>query len=165
MSYELFEQYMKENDALDDYDMDGAYKLYQKYYKVLSSKYLKNWMEKYVNDKNQKVLYYMYTFTLKPEADKVRAKEYIESIANRQENLNIRELAYCIEHPDTNMHFHVLIGSTRALRVDAFKQYQKNYGFVQRSRKIGSTSIQIADYISKDTIPIYLIKDGKRVYA
>lgn len=158
MSYELFKEYLQENNLLDDYDPDGAYLLYQKYSKVLSSKYLDTWIKKYSEEKNRKVLYYMYTFTLKPEADPLKAEEYIKNIVLRKENLNLHELAYAKEHVDTNLHFHVLLGSYRSIRTDAFKQYSQNFGFVHRSRKIGSENIQIVDYISKETNPIYLLK-------
>lgn len=114
--------------------------------------------KRYVNERQQKVMYYLYTFTLKDKSLFDKAKSYIESIQNRRENLNIVELSYVVEHEDTNVHFHVMIGSTRAIRTDAFKQYASKYGFIKRSKKISSENIQIVDYMSKENTPIVLIK-------
>lgn len=116
--------------------------------------------KKYISDnKPKQTLYYMYTFTLKPNADADKAKQYIESTKNRKEALNLVDLAYSEEHVDTNHHFHVLIGSTRKIRSDAFKQYAQSYGHIKRSRKISDTKVQILDYITKENTVKWLIRD------
>lgn len=109
--------------------------------------------------KEREPLYYMYTFTLKPGADPDKARLYIESTKNRKDSLNIIDLAYSEEHIESNHHFHLLLGSTRKIRSDAFKQYTQSYGFVKRSRKVSDTKVQIVDYITKENTLKWLIKD------
>jgi len=149
---------MASNDQLDDHDLEGSYALYKEYKDILTSRYLQSWIIRYSDEKHQKVLYYLYTFTLKPDADSKKAEEYIKSIAKRKANLNLVELAYCVEHAESNKHFHVMIGATRSIRTDAFKQYSQIYGKINRSRKVSEESIQIVDYLTKESDIIYLIK-------
>ena len=116
--------------------------------------------KKFISETKEKdPLYYMYTFTLKPGADPDKARQYLESTVNRKESLNIIDLAYSEEHINTNHHFHMLLGSTRNIRSDAFKQYTQSYGFVKRSRKVSDTNVQIVDYITKENTLKWLIKN------
>lgn len=126
------------------------------------SKYLSGYV-KHVQRNNREVSYYLYTFTLKPNADHEGAHNYILGIANRIDNLELHEVAYVIEHEDTNKHYHVMIGSYRCIRSDAFKHYASKYGFVHRSKKISKNNIQIQDYMTKENIPQFIVKDGKKI--
>jgi len=168
MNYELFKQTIKKIEALDLDTEEGKemnYVLYTKYLMKCTPKLYMTYAKKYYAEESKETLYYMYTFTTKIGIDFVKAQNYILSIVNRKENLNMTDFAYSIEHEQTNKHFHVLIGSTRAIRTDAFKQYASQYGFVNRSRKIGKTPIQIVDYISKENPITWLLKDGKSANA
>jgi len=103
-------------------------------------------------------LYQMFTFTTDPDKQNREAQEeYIKSILKRKQNLDIFSLWYCVEHEDTNLHFHVGIGAYRSIPPDAFKQYAKIYGSVKKSKKISENSDGISDYTTKEVNSIKLL--------
>jgi len=163
--YSSFCEFMKKNDELDDYDRDGAIALYKEYLSNLSIPTFTKFLKEYAKSKAPKVLkYQLFTFTTKPEkrlpADKIKQLAYILSIVKRKDNLQINDLAYTIEHENDNLHYHIALSSVRSIPADAFKQFATNFGFINKSKKETSKSGSIDDYISKENIPIYLIKDG-----
>lgn len=163
ISYDTFQKVMLKNRELwDKEDNTGCINLYLEYILPLGPKLYEQYVKRYTAEHTpKKVLYYFFTFTLKPGVDASKAELYVNGIRHRKENLSLYDLAYCIEHENTNKHFHVLIGSTRAIRSDAFKHYAQNFGFVHRSKRVSDTDIQIADYMSKENTIYWLIRNGK----
>lgn len=149
---------------LDDYDRDGAFLLYQMYLSHMAPKdyitHQNRWMKQHAP---KDLIYQMFTFTTDPSKQDLNAQEeYIRSILKRKENLEIFNLAYCKEHEDTNLHFHVFIGAFKSIPPDAFKQYKFKFGSVKKS-KMTRNADGIVDYITKDTPRTDLIIDGKIV--
>lgn len=163
ISYDEFVKLMAKNKELwDADDREGCINLYLTYIAPLGHKLFDLYQKRYTAEHvPKKVVYYFFTFTLKPGADAEKAELYINGIRHRMENLSLYDLAYCIEHEATNKHFHVMIGAYRAIRSDAFKHYAQIYGFVHRSNRISQTDIQIVDYMTKENSIYWLIKDGK----
>lgn len=157
MSYSQFCLIMQEcinADSSDEHIVLGM-----KIFNTFTPKQVGAYTQKYYDANRPKpILYQMFTFTTDIlKQDRQAQEDYIKSIVKRKENLQLTELWYCVEHEDTNLHFHVGLGSYKSIPPDAFKQYKKLYGFVQKSKKISINSEGVSDYISKEMESIKLL--------
>lgn len=154
MSYQDFCDYMRENDLIDEFDREKANELYKLYLGNMKPSDFVKFQRQWIKDNQPKELkYQMFTFTTDPSKQDLQAQEeYIKSILKRKENLQLFLLSYCIEHIDSNAHFHVVLGSYKSIPADAFKQYSKNFGIVYKSKKVSRNVDGLADYITKETV-------------
>lgn len=105
----------------------------------------------------QKTYQYLVTFTLDPTKhptvtqaleDKIQA--YIESQADRPA-LQVTSLTYVRElHKSGRPHWHAKFLTTKAIRTDAFTQYNKIYGKTDISRSKHTNGQHIDLYINKE---------------
>lgn len=156
MSYETFSLWMKKIQTTDDdSELLSLYKLIEK----ISPKTFYNYTLKYhESNKPKPILYQLFTFTTAPaKQNSVAQEDYIKSILKRKDNLQLTSLWYCIEHKDTNLHYHVGLGSYKSIPPDAFKQYKQNFGNVNKSRKITLNSDGSSDYTNKENTSIKLL--------
>lgn len=170
MSYERFVEFMKLNDQLDDYDREGAHELYKQYLQEMTPSQLTKYLKRYAESNKPKAIrWQMFTFTTRPDkrlpADQIAQVAYINSILKRKDNLQLNDLSYCIEHEDSNLHYHIALSSFRSIPPDAFKQFAKNFGFVKKSSKMSRNADGIADYITKESSRIDLMINGEVVNA
>lgn len=103
----------------------------------------------------QKTYQYMVTFTVDPakhpEIPEDKIETYIESQADRPA-LCVEHLSYVKEkHKNGRSHWHAKFITTRAIRTDAFTQYNKIYG---------KTDISRSKHTNGQHIDIYLNKEG-----
>jgi len=158
MSYELFTQWMDKLQLIDEHDRESLLEAFEPI-RGISPKDFSTYTKKYyISHKPKPLLYQMFTFTTDPaKADYAAQEEYIKSILKRKENLSLTELWYAIEHKETNFHIHVVLASTKSIPPDAFKQYKKNWGSVQKSKLESSNSSALTDYLSKESKIIKLL--------
>lgn len=161
-TYEEFKKNVLLNDKfLDEGDTVSAINLQLEYFFKLSPKTYKEYMKHYVSELAKPNYYCLYTFTMKPQADPEKARQYVYSIQNRIESLQLVNVMVCEEHADTNRHWHVAVQAKKSLRSDVFKHYALNYGFVHASMRKKTNFIQMSDYITKEGDYKYLVKDSK----
>lgn len=98
--------------------------------------------------KRHTVYKYMVTFTTRPDA-KEGSLEFLETQAFR-ECLGIILFEYCVEHPDTNLHYHALIHTTKPLLKSSFKWWIQNRGTVKIDKVTPGTEGNTLSYLHKE---------------
>lgn len=104
---------------------------------------------------------YLITFTIDPKkhpdiTDQLcrDIEDYIIKQPNRTA-LHIKNMSYVKEmHKNGRPHWHTCVTTTRAIRSDAFRQYERVYGNVDISRNKHTNDADILAYMSKDSDPI-----------
>lgn len=91
---------------------------------------------------------YMVTFTCRPDA-RVGSKEFLESQAYR-ECLGVILFQYCIEHEDSNLHYHAIIHTTKPLLKSSFKWWVEHRGHVKIDKITPGTDGNTNSYTLKD---------------
>lgn len=104
----------------------------------------------YVKQQRQlaQVYKYMVTFTTRPDA-REGSLEFLESQAYR-ECLGITYFEYAIEHPDSNLHYHVMIHTTKPLLKSSFKWWIQNRGTVKIDKVTKGTDGNTLCYLKKE---------------
>jgi len=142
-----FSGYSKEiQDYLVDYHTQCTDTDWLKSLMKSQSKYLKE---------RQNVYKYMVTFTTRPDA-REGSLEFLESQSQR-ECLGIIYFEYAVEHPDTNLHYHVLIHTTKPLLKSSFKWWIQNRGTVKIDKVTPGTDGNTTCYLKKELISKILV--------
>jgi len=99
--------------------------------------------------KRHTVYKYMVTFTTRPDT-KEGSLEFLETQANR-ECLGITHFEYTVEHPDSNLHYHVLIHTTKPLLKSSFKWWIQNRGTIDITKVTPGTEGNTLSYLNKES--------------
>lgn len=103
---------------------------------------------------NKRYVYFI-TFTLdesKSTATIIDLEKAIRMLPNRI-GMQILQMAYVVEHKDTNAHIHTLIETGKTLKQQQLQFFTKHFGFIDyRPVKIG-TEAQVMKYMSKENEP------------
>jgi len=91
---------------------------------------------------------YMVTFTTRPDA-REGSLEFLESQAKR-ECLGITYFEYAVEHPESNLHYHVLIHTSKPLLKSSFKWWIQNRGTVKIDKVTPGTDGNTICYLKKE---------------
>jgi len=155
MSFSDFQKYYHACQIIPDNDTEFSYQLYKKFISDthMTHKDYTLYLKKQISLNAPKVIkYQLFTFTTDPAKKNTQKQEdYIKSILKRKQNLQITNLWYCKEHEDTNLHYHVGIGSTKSIPPNAFKQYASLYGSVNKSKYETTTADGVTDYTQKES--------------
>lgn len=92
---------------------------------------------------------YLYTQTFKNPCQK-SVDAFLSKFSTRFNTLGIVTCHYSVEHPESNIHVHMVINSTKMIKKDRLKSYNK-YGFIDLKRlKTQADEIRAMTYINKE---------------
>lgn len=145
---ELADKFLKSGNTLESIREEVLDLSTQEFFKLMSI--IDKQQEKARAQKYQ----YMVTFTTDPEKHPeepiAKIEEYIESQGQRPA-LQVESGSYVAEkHKSGRTHWHMKLITTKALRSDAFNQFQKAYGKVDISRSKHTDGSHIDIYMNKE---------------
>ncbi len=113
-------------------------------------------LKKRIKDAERKKYYYLLTFTLKPGADAVKAKEYVIRIPERTP-LQIIRCDYVEELTKNGVqHWHMSIVTTKALKKDRLQYYAQKYGAFDISKNKAQQYDEMLEYMAKTHVIVNL---------
>lgn len=96
---------------------------------------------------------YILTFTRNPNSRK-NLKQWYERILKELKRKTYKCNALAIEHPDSNIHCHAIIDSSKPISHTLFEVFKRDYGNIDLKRI--NIDNGVTDYIAKETDPITL---------
>lgn len=129
---------MKEiNDARNAFHLENDYmsppnwslyeELSSKFGESLSQSFFTHFVEWYNRTVVKKTYIYFTTFTWNPKEPQEKLKELIITVLPYRKALCITRFTYTEEHTDSNYHIHAIIYTSKPLKKDRMKNYEK-YG-------------------------------------